>query len=184
MTRAMRLDLPVVLPGVGIDDACVGRLATMLGEGRGVASVHVLQPGEPPPFDAVHGTGSDRRPALPERPAAALCLHYDPGQLTMADVADMSLRAAARLARLYGHVTLPMQSVSSLDQPLGVPSALQALPGVTSVRADHIARVVRVEYEVGATNADCIRGLAEAPEVRPSLGLRLARRIRALLRRH
>lgn len=183
MFKAMRLDIPIVLPGVSADDACVGKLVALLAQRPGVASVHVLRPGEPPPFDAIHGTARDHRPAMPQRPSGALCLHYDPSQLTMADVADMSLRESSRLAKRYGHVTLPLEASAARFQPGVVESALGALPGVIHVTPDYTAHVVRVEYDVGATSAGSIREQAAIPYPHDSIGRRLARHIRAFLDR-
>ncbi|WP_200865091.1 hypothetical protein [Brevundimonas denitrificans] len=75
MSDTMKLDLPILLPGApDASDACVGRLISLLRDEPGVSEAHVVE----------------------EDAAPRLCIHYDPGQLTLAEVRRRARLAAPR----------------------------------------------------------------------------------------
>ena len=153
MTKAMRLDIPIVLPGVADEaDACVARLIALLESRSGVESIHVLAPNAVPPTEGVHATPEHSRVS----PTAALCLHYDPERLTLSQIEDMALRAGAEISSRYSHVTLPIRAVGAEDEGGRIESGLLSLPGVTAASANTAAQLVRVEFDTTATSLSVV----------------------------
>ncbi|MES2178484.1 MAG: heavy metal translocating P-type ATPase [Gemmatimonadota bacterium] len=169
MSKAMRLDLPVVLPGVGDEaDECVARLIALLESRDGVESVHVLPANSLPPVDDIHQQLSEKSRVSP---SAALCLHYDPERLSLGQIADMALAAGAGLTTRYGHATLAIRAAGSEDEGLRIERVLLALPGVTAASANTAAQLVRVEYDSQRTTLDVIRrALRELRVAKPRAG--------------
>lgn len=155
MAKAMRLDIPIVLPGVQDEaDACVARLIALL-EGRpGVAGVHVLAKGEVPVADGVHGGA---RPDAQAPTSAALCLHYDPERLTLKQIAEMALRAGASISARFGHATIPIRAVGAEDEGRRVEEGLKELSGVTAASVNTAAGVARVEYDSTLTSLEAVQ---------------------------
>jgi Cd2+/Zn2+-exporting ATPase len=149
MPKSMRLDLPIVLPGV-VDEAdqCVARLMARLQSRDGVESVHVLPANSLPPVDDIHQQLSEKSRVSP---AAALCLHYDPERLSLAQIADIALHAGAELTARFGHATLPIRAAGSEDEGRRIELVLLKVPGVTAVSANTSAQLVRVEYDSHVT---------------------------------
>jgi Cd2+/Zn2+-exporting ATPase len=135
----LRLDLPLVLPG--IDDArdrCVARLIDLL-EGRpGIAQVHMV--------------GSDG-------PSPELCIHYDPSTLSLSRVRELAQAAGAELSAAFGHLVI---STSAAMQPRAasrIAESLRKAPGV--VEADVAASgAVRIEFDRGKTSEKSLRDAA------------------------
>jgi Cd2+/Zn2+-exporting ATPase len=135
----LRLDLPLVLPG--IDDArdrCVARLIDLL-EGRpGIAEVHMV--------------GSDG-------PSPELCIHYDPSTLSLSRVRELAQAAGAELSAAFGHLVI---STSAAMQPRAasrIAESLRKAPGV--VEADVAASgAVRIEFDRGKTSEKSLRDAA------------------------
>lgn len=70
MTEKLRLDIPIMLPGIpDTDDACVARLTSEIQSREGVEEVHVaaVGPGEP----------------------AQLCIHYDPSIVPLPRIREL-----------------------------------------------------------------------------------------------
>lgn len=79
MERSTSVGLAVLLPDVpGERDACVGRLTESLTSHRGISQVHVV---------------ADADTSEPR-----VCIHYDPGLVSLADVQRMATRAGADVA--------------------------------------------------------------------------------------
>ncbi len=149
MTKAMRLDIPIVLPGVADEaDACVARLIALLESRGGVESIHVLAPNAIPPAEGVHATPEHSQVS----PTAALCLHYDPERLTLSQIVEMAQGAGAEISSRYSHATLPIRSVGAEDEGGRIESGLLSLPGVTAASANTAAQLVRVEFDTTATS--------------------------------
>ena len=165
MAKAMRLDLPVVLPGVADEaDACVARLVSMLESRDGVEAVHVLHANTLPPTDGVHATLVEKTRVSP---SAALCLHYDPERLTLSQIADIALHAGAELSARYSHATLPIRAAGAEDEGRRIERDLLSLPGITAVSANTVAEVVRVEFDTGATTVEEVQQRLVALGVQP-----------------
>ena len=145
MAKAMRLDLPILLPGVQDEaDACVARLIALLESRDGVESIHVLPANAIPPTDGVHAS-LEQKPGM--SPSAALCLHYDPERLTLKQIADMALRAGAEISDRYAHATIDIRATGAEDEGQRIEGGLLSLRGVTAASANTAAQVIRVEFD-------------------------------------
>ena len=101
----LRLAVPVLLPEVAdARDACVARLAAILEGRRGVERVHVDVAG------------------------SLLCLHYDPEQVTLADLERMAVAAGAELTSRFAHATIPVRMVGAEDVVFGSRRPFGRLP--------------------------------------------------------
>jgi Zn2+/Cd2+-exporting ATPase len=121
-----RIDLPVLLPEVpDAKDACVGRLESMLREVPGVLETHV-----------VDAEGGDR-----------LCVHFDPGMITLAEVERRAEAAGADVTRRYGHVVLPIRAVDGEDAGRRIEDTLLDTEGVLVASVNLPAQRVRVEFD-------------------------------------
>jgi Cd2+/Zn2+-exporting ATPase len=143
MTKAMRLDIPLVLPGVPDErDACVARLSALLERRPGVESVHVLPAGDEPPSDEIH---IGRAAVVPDK--AALCLHYDPERLSLREIVDIAAEAGARLTRRFSHEVIPVELIGAEDAASRIEDGLRHLKGVTAASMNLAAQLVRVEFD-------------------------------------
>ena len=125
-SQKLRLDLPLVLPGIhGTDDPCVKRLQDKL----------VGRPG----IDEAHVTG------VPEgRPQ--LCVHYDPNVISLGRLRELitseGLSLTDRFSHILGRVNLPMHARFAQR----VAEQLRTLDGV--IEADvSPGGVVRIELD-------------------------------------
>ncbi len=123
---SVRIELPLLLPEVpDAHDACVGRLQSLL-EGRpGITRTHVVD-----------------TPA-----AAALCLHYDPGAITLQQVEALAKAAGADVQERYGHRVWPIRAIAAEDASRRIEDAARAVDGVLGVAVNLPGQVVRVEFE-------------------------------------
>ena len=138
MSLRLRIDLPVLLPGVpDARDACVARLADMLGAKQGIGKVHVSDPG---------GGASP-----------LLCLHYDPDRLSVEEVRRIAAAAGAEITARFGHAILPIRAVGPEDGAARIERVLRSTPGVLSASANLAAQRVKVEFDLSETSVDVIR---------------------------
>lgn len=130
MSRApdrVRLDLTVLLPEVpDARDDCVRRLRTMVSLKKGVTRVHLAPEADGP---------------------AALCVHYDPAVVSVAEIERAAERAGARVGERFGHASLPIRAVDAEDATRRVESGLRAVEGVLSASANVAAQRVGVEFD-------------------------------------
>ena len=142
MTQSVQLDIPVVLPGIEDDqDECVARLVTMLEARNGIQRVHVTHGSEESAHDAgMHPEGEPQTPA-------ALCLHYDPERISLAQITDIAVRSGATITRQYAHDVVPIRARGSEDAGARIENLVRAVPGVTSATVNLAAQLVRVEYD-------------------------------------
>ena len=76
MTEQIQLDIPLVLPDIpDANDACVARLTSNLAARPGIEKAHIV-------------------PAEGDKPAL-LCIHYDPGILSLSRIRDIARGAGA-----------------------------------------------------------------------------------------
>ena len=143
MTTSIRLDIPVLLPGVKDDqDACVARLVALI-EGRdGVERIHIVHDGDETKAHAV----GEHSPTAPQTPAA-LCLHYDPDRITLSQIEDIAKRAGASITDRYKHAVISFRDVGSEDEGLRLEEFIRAIPGVTAAAVNYPAQVARVEFD-------------------------------------
>ena len=142
MTQSVRLDIPMVLPGVQDEqDGCVRRLVGMLEGRQGIERVHVTHGSE----ESAHDVGE--HPHGVPHTDAALCLHYDPERMSLAQITDIATRAGATITRQYAHDVVPIRARGAEDDGARIERAVRAIPGVTGATANLAAQAVRVEYD-------------------------------------
>lgn len=126
MNEALRLDIPIVLPGVAnTADACVDRLVDALQSRPDVVRVHVEKA---------------------EGAPAQLCIHYDPQRLSMARIRAVVSAAGAEIAERFSHVAWRMRGITHTRRADTVASHLRGIPGVLEAEVDATG-VVRVEFD-------------------------------------
>jgi len=137
----LRLDLPVILPGVPDEaDACVGRLVGDL-EGRsGIDQVHVL-------------------PASGGEPAK-LCVHYRPDVLSLGRIREIAEAAGARITERFGHILWETVGLSHERRARTVSEFLRRSTGVLEAVAT-VAGPVRIEFDRSLTAEGVLRQLLD-----------------------
>ncbi len=125
-TFSLRLVLPDV-PDTA--DACITRLRTLIAGHDGISLSHVTSDGE------------------------ALCVHFDPARIPLAEVETLVTAAGARLADEYGHVSIPFAGAPGEDAGRGLEDLLRQTPGVLEVVASVPAQRVRIEFDRRVTDA-------------------------------
>ena len=137
MAKKLRIDLDVLLPeAADAADACVGRLQDLLKREPGISGVHVTW------------APNNREPVL--------CLHYDPGILSMARLNARATAVGARITQRYGHATLPIRVVGAEDVATRVEQAVRTVEGVLDASVSLPAQQVRIEFDKTTTSAEAI----------------------------
>ncbi|MGB3272963.1 MAG: heavy metal translocating P-type ATPase [Xanthobacteraceae bacterium] len=127
MTEKLRLDIPILLPGVpDADDACVARLSSEIGGRAGVEEVHVRSagPGE----------------------RAQLCVHYDPEILPLPRIRELAASAGVRISERFGHVLWQVDGIAHQRRARTVADGLRTVPGVLEAEAS-ASGLLRVEFD-------------------------------------
>ncbi|MBI2795290.1 MAG: cadmium-translocating P-type ATPase [Gemmatimonadetes bacterium] len=154
MTEFVRLDLPVLLPGVQDDqDACVARLVALLEARDGIGRVHVTHEHGAAAVEHDAGTHPDDGPPAP----GALCVHYDPARISLGRITELAESAGATITQRFGHAVIPFRAVGAEDGGTRIEAALRSLPGVTAAVVNFPAQLVRVEFDTGATTIAAVR---------------------------
>ena len=100
---------------------------------------------------------------------AKLCLHYDPRQVSLAELEAKTRAAGAEITNQYGHALLPFDAIESEDAAPWIEHDLRSEPGVLAASVNLAAQVARVEFDRRLTSVDRVdRALREL------LGLRVA----------
>lgn len=146
MIEKLQLDIPVLLPEVtDAADACVDRLIASLRGRDGVEEVHVVRQTE----------GS----------RAKLCIHFDPGALSLARIREIAKAAGAGISERFGHAVWQVEGITHQRRARTIGDRLRALPGVLDAEAD-ASGDVRVEFDRLATSEDAIKTLLTDMDVR------------------
>ena len=133
----LRLELELLLPEApDASDACVGRLKELLAREEGVTGVHILAP--------------------PQSAAPMLCLHYDPGVLSLARLRNRATAAGVRLGERYGHLTLPLRVVAAEDAAGRIEESVRSIKGVLDAAVNLPAQQARVEFDRTVTTGGAI----------------------------
>jgi len=133
------IDLETLLPDLpDAKDACVARLQELLGDGGGVGRTHLVYTG---------GEGGK---------SPALCLHYDPEVVTLAQVERLAGAAGLRIRERYGHAVLQFRLVGGEDAARWLETELGRLDGVLGVSVSLPAQAARVEFDRQAVSLDAI----------------------------
>ncbi len=124
--KTLELDIPLLLPGVEADDdACLTRLEAALQNQKGLQRAHLER---------------DKRPV-------ALCLHYDPDMLTLADVKRLAERAGASVVSRYHHELIPIEGMDCSDCITVIEHGIGRLDGVLAVSVNYASQKMRVEFD-------------------------------------
>ena len=87
MTEKTRIEIARLLPAVpDARDACVLRLGDLLRANDGIEAAHL--------------------PDTNGKEPGQICIHYDPGRLTIGEVRDLAQRAGTELEKRFGHLLL------------------------------------------------------------------------------
>jgi Cd2+/Zn2+-exporting ATPase len=136
MIQKLQLDIPLLLPCIADEhDGCVTRLQETLLARRGVSQAHVT-----------HENGS-----------ALLCLHYDPDQVSLAEVRRAAEQAGAQLTDRYRHEALPIDGMDCADCALVIEHSLGRLDGVLTANVNYAAGRLWIEYDSAAVRRRAIR---------------------------
>ena len=121
----LRLELPLVLPGVDREDQCVGRLVGLLSGRYGIEEAHVL--------------GADGK-------SPQLCVHYNPNEISLGRVRELVESVGAQLASRYGHLVFRTDGALHARSARRVAEGLRNVPGV--LEADvAVSGALRIEYD-------------------------------------
>jgi Zn2+/Cd2+-exporting ATPase len=127
LTKKLRLDIPVLLPGVpDADDACVARLTSAIKGHEGVEDVHVRPANAGTPFQ--------------------LCIHYDPEVAPLPRIRELVASAGAQISEQFGHVFWQVEGIGHQRRARTIAERLRAVSGVLEAEASAAGRV-RVEFD-------------------------------------
>lgn len=128
--RTKTIELEILLPELpDARDACVARLAALIGRGEGVGRVHLIH---------TSGEGGS---------APTLCLHYDPEVTTLAQVERLASAAGAEISERFGHAIIPFRLVGGEDAARRIEAGLSEINGVLGVAVSLPAQAARVEFD-------------------------------------
>jgi len=138
----LQLELDVVLPHAHDErDRCVDDLVTAVSRLDGVDSVHVI--------DAEDGVG------------AQVCLHVQPGAVSLSRLEDRVRATGAEVETRYGHLLINSSPVGHATRARTLTERLRGLEGIVD-GAVSIEGVARIEYDRDATTeADVVERLAK-----------------------
>ena len=129
--RTIQIDLPILLGDVhDEDEARLKRLEEALRQRRGIQRVHIKQ----------------------EVAQAQICLHYDPNQVSLADVRRTAQRAGTRVSNRYHHGVLRIEGMDCSDCALVVEHGLSRMDGVLNISVNYAAQTMHVEYDSHQTS--------------------------------
>lgn len=133
MTEKLRLDIPVLLPGIpDSSDPCVERLLAELRAKDGVDAAHLKS----------DGPGNDPQ----------LCVHYDPAIISLSRIRQIVTSTGARISSRFGHVVWDVKGITHARRARTVAGQLRDLPGVIEAEVS-AAGMARVEFDNERTSA-------------------------------
>lgn len=134
MIEKLRLEIPLVLPGVTSSaDACVDRLIRQISGREGIESAHVR----------TSDTG-----------APELCIHYDPNVVALPRIRELVESTGARISGRFGHLDL-QTSISNQRRANTIAEHLRSISGVLEAEAS-ASGSVRVEFDREKTSEPAI----------------------------
>ncbi len=155
MSDQVRLDLPIILPGVpDAKDACVERLTRSLRGQKGISKAHVVA--------AVNGE--------PDR----LCIHYDPDTISLPRIRQRAKSLGTELTDQYRHLSWSVEGISRPRRARAIARRLRQIEGVIEAEASAAERI-RVEYNRSATGEEEIQDVLLSMGVQPLRGVLDAR---------
>lgn len=140
MIQKLQLEIPLLLPEIADEqDGCVARLQENLLAHRGVSQAHVFR----------------------ENGVACLCLHFDPGIVSLAKVRRTAEQVGAELTDRYRHESLSIKGMDCADCALVVEHSLARLDGVLNARVNYAAGRLWIEYNTTLVRRRTILGRIE-----------------------
>ncbi len=124
--ETVEIEIPLLLPEIedGSDD-CVVRLQDSLRGHDGISHVHVRHDTDPP----------------------ALCLHFNPNLVSLADVHRLARQAGSDFTNRYRHERVPFRDRGRADAALSLTHKLAGLPGMLHASVNHAAGLAFVAYD-------------------------------------
>jgi Cd2+/Zn2+-exporting ATPase len=145
MTEKSLTEIRLLLPSLpDVRDACVQRLANLLKSKAGIESAHLK---------SASGDGADQ-----------LCIHYDPQQLSIAQVRDLARRAGAEIEQRFGHVLFKLEPMHA-HRAHTIELQVTRIAGVLDAVASPIG-ILRIEFDGQSTHEGIIRSEVEKLGVR------------------
>lgn len=134
--ETLKLEIPLLLPGLADpQDPRINRLESALRNRRGIQRVHIAP--------AENDADSESR---------LLCLHFDPSQISIADVRRIARRVGAQTANRYRQLAIPVEGIDCSDCVLVLEHGLRRLEGVLDARASYAGQRVFLEFDSHVTN--------------------------------
>lgn len=132
----LKLDLEVLLPHVaGERDQCISKLEQQLKNTRGITQAHIEK--------------QDKK--------YALCLHYDPAVLHLANLKRLAERAGAKISNRYQHELLPIVGMDCSDCTLVIEHGIRRLDGVLDASVSYVSGTLKVDYDTEKTSNAAIK---------------------------
>jgi Zn2+/Cd2+-exporting ATPase len=125
LIEKVKIHADLVLPRGNDCESCLERLQARIQAYRGVELVHVEREGN----------------------GARLCVHYDPGSVTIDHVRAMVTEVGAHLESRYHHETLSVEGLDCSDCARTLESGIQRMDGVLWASANFAASTLAVEYD-------------------------------------
>ncbi len=154
MTEKTRIEFALLLPAVpDARDACVQRLGDLLRANVGIEAAHL--------------------PDVDGNKPGEICIHYNPGRLSLGEVRELARRAGAELEKRFGHLLLKTEPMHARQSRM-VESRAKQITGVLEA-ATSPAGVLRIEYDRQVSDEVAIRAavaeigvrIIEVPKQRP-----------------
>ena len=125
MSEKVKLELRLLLPEGEECESCLERLQRRLEAHRAVEVAHVDRDGDVP----------------------RLCIHYDPGSVSLEVVQSLAIEEGARLESQYRHERLPVEGLDCADCARTLESGVARLDGVLWASVNFAAATLAVEYD-------------------------------------
>ncbi|MBI2765903.1 MAG: cadmium-translocating P-type ATPase [Chloroflexi bacterium] len=152
MRSEIELSVDLLLPEVEDDgDACVVRLQRQLEGIRGISEAHISR----------------------QDGGANLCLHYDPGLVSLDTVQRQARRLGAEMTDRFRHDAVAIEGMDCSECTRAIEHAVRRLDGVLAASVSYVGQQLRVEYdatEVG--RAEIIRRVEGMGYAVPRTGVR------------
>lgn len=134
--QTLKLDLEVLLPQVADErDQCIMKLEQQLQNTRGITQAHIEK----------------------EEGKYALCLHYDPSLLHLANLKRLAQRAGAQISNRYQHELLSIVGMDCSDCTLVIEHGIRRIEGILDASVSYVSGTLKVEYDTEKTNNAAIK---------------------------
>ncbi len=126
MEETLKIGIPLLLPDVETErDQCVERLLERMKSRRDIAKVHI-----------------DRH-----NDQVTLCIHYDPQQVTLAQLERWAREAGAEIHDRYRHESVRITNMDCADCASSIQHILGRVEGILVISVNYAAEMMRFEYD-------------------------------------